>query len=178
MKRSDLRANCSRCMALCCVLTRFDRSPDFACHKAAGEACRHLGVDQRCTIHERLGEEGFPGCISYDCYGAGQHMTALLRGGRLEGVEDLCEYFARVSEIHEMLAKLELARSLQAATALCGEIDAHERRLVALRDGSASAITRRRLWREWVSSEALFASLRELRAGSHRLGGPRSEEPP
>jgi hypothetical protein len=80
--RSDLRADCSRCFALCCVAPAFVRSSEFAIDKPAGVPCRHLADDHRCTIHEHLRDAGFAGCTAYDCFGAGQRLAQVTYGGR------------------------------------------------------------------------------------------------
>jgi hypothetical protein len=78
MRRLDLIADCSRCAALCCIATPFDRSADFAFSKAAGARCRHLQPDCRCAIHPNLALRGFPGCAVYECHGAGPRVTHAL----------------------------------------------------------------------------------------------------
>jgi Pentapeptide repeats (8 copies) len=80
--RSDLRADCARCFALCCAAPAFTRSSEFAIDKPAGVPCPHLGGDHRCTIHDRLRPEGFAGCTAYDCFGAGQRLAQETFGGR------------------------------------------------------------------------------------------------
>ena len=52
--RADLRADCGRCFAICCVSPAFARSSDFAIDKPAGVPCPHLADDHRCSIHDRL----------------------------------------------------------------------------------------------------------------------------
>lgn len=79
---ADLRADCSRCFALCCVASTFQRSADFAIDKPAGVACLHLADDHRCTIHDHLAPAGFPGCVAFDCFGAGQRLAQDTFGGR------------------------------------------------------------------------------------------------
>jgi hypothetical protein len=81
-ERHDLRADCSRCFALCCVAPAFARSADFAIDKPAGVPCLHLAGDHRCRIHDRLHESGFAGCAAYDCFGAGQRVAQETFGGR------------------------------------------------------------------------------------------------
>jgi hypothetical protein len=76
----DLRADCSACMALCCVAPSFEPSADFPIRKPAGRACPNLTAEFRCGIHPRLGEEGFSGCVTYDCFGAGQRTTRVFDG--------------------------------------------------------------------------------------------------
>ncbi|MBV9650925.1 MAG: pentapeptide repeat-containing protein [Pseudonocardiales bacterium] len=79
--RQDLRADCDRCVGLCCVAPVFAASADFAIDKPAGQPCPHLNAKFRCGIHNSLRERGFPGCAVFDCFGAGQHVTQLTFGG-------------------------------------------------------------------------------------------------
>jgi Pentapeptide repeats (8 copies) len=88
----ELAADCSRCVGLCCVVLPFARSADFAFDKPAGTPCRHLTGDHRCGIHDGLLGAGMRGCVAYDCFGAGQAVTAT---GRLEA-------FAVVEQVHEI----------------------------------------------------------------------------
>lgn len=80
MSDACFRGDCGRCDALCCTALAFDRGPDFAIDKPAGEACPNLSADRRCAIHHRLGAAGFRGCAAYDCLGAGQLATAMFAG--------------------------------------------------------------------------------------------------
>ena len=41
----------------------------------AGKPCPNLREDFRCRIHEQLAERGFPGCVVFDCFGAGQRLV-------------------------------------------------------------------------------------------------------
>jgi Pentapeptide repeats (8 copies) len=75
----ELTADCGRCVALCCVGPAFAASADFALDKPAGTPCPNLRDDFRCGIHARLRESGFRGCTVYDCFGAGQRVTAATR---------------------------------------------------------------------------------------------------
>jgi hypothetical protein len=79
--RHDLRADCDRCVGLCCVAPVFAASADFAIDKPAGQPCPHLNAEFRCGIHDSLREQGFAGCAVFDCFGAGQHVTQLTFGG-------------------------------------------------------------------------------------------------
>jgi hypothetical protein len=79
-------------VGLCCVLLPFQRSADFAFDKAAGESCRHLADDHGCRIHSSLLDDGMRGCVAYDCFGAGQTVTA---AGRTAD-------FHLVEQVHEM----------------------------------------------------------------------------
>ena len=48
---ADLRADCARCSALCCVALPYAASADFAYDKPAGRPCRHL--DDFVVLHPR-----------------------------------------------------------------------------------------------------------------------------
>ncbi len=74
----ETRSDCDRCAALCCIAYPSDDMPGFAARKAAGEPCPKLASDGRCTIYENRAEEGFAGCICYECFGAGQHVVQTL----------------------------------------------------------------------------------------------------
>ncbi|OMQ12907.1 hypothetical protein A7K94_0221420 [Modestobacter sp. VKM Ac-2676] len=69
-------------MALCCVAPAFTASADFAFDKPAGTPCRHLRADTRCNVHAQLRDRGMPGCVVFDCFGAGQRVTALTGADR------------------------------------------------------------------------------------------------
>ncbi len=79
--RRELTADCSRCVGLCCVVPGFVASADFAVDKPAGTPCRHLRADARCGIHDDLRGRGFPGCVVFDCFGAGQQLTQVTLAG-------------------------------------------------------------------------------------------------
>ena len=106
--RDDLRADCSRCFALCCVASTFQRSADFAIDKPAGVPCLHLADDHRCTVHDRLVPSGFPGCVAFDCFGAGQRLAQDTFGGRdwrtnPEVAEPMMAAFPVLRGLHELL---------------------------------------------------------------------------
>jgi uncharacterized protein YjbI with pentapeptide repeats len=103
-----LRADCSRCFALCCVAPAFSASADFAIDKAAGTACPNLRADFRCGIHANLRGEGFPGCVAYDCFGAGQKVAQFTFAGRdwrtaPETAPAMFAAFAVMRALHELL---------------------------------------------------------------------------
>jgi len=130
MHREQLRADCSRCTALCCTVTAFGRSADFAIDKPAGVPCLHLLTDFRCGIHDRLTERGFPGCRAFDCLGAGQRVTAAAAGPVDVMPVDVAVAFPLVRDLHELMWLLEEVLALRAAVsvhaeaaALRGEVD-------------------------------------------------------
>ena len=97
----NLAADCSRCVGLCCVTPAFAASADFAFTKPAGVTCRHLAADASCTIHDRLIPSGFPGCVAYDCFGAGQRVVALYGGGPRSA--PMLSAYETVRQLHELL---------------------------------------------------------------------------
>ena len=97
----NLAADCSRCVGLCCVAPAFAASADFAFTKPAGVTCRHLAADASCTIHDRLIPSGFPGCVAYDCFGAGQRVVALFGGGPRSA--PMLSAYETVRQLHELL---------------------------------------------------------------------------
>ncbi|MEU6371401.1 pentapeptide repeat-containing protein [Streptomyces sp. NPDC046931] len=118
---SDLRADCSRCFALCCVALPFARSADFAIDKDAGTACRNLRDDFRCGVHTQLRQRGFSGCTVYDCFGAGQKVSQVTfggqdwRSGRPEHARRMFDVFPVVRQLHELLWYVTEALTLPAA---------------------------------------------------------------
>lgn len=104
---AELRPDCAACLALCCVAPPFDAAQGFGYDKPAHTPCRNLLADCRCAIHEHLAESGFPGCVRYDCYGAGQRVVREQGGhwrddpGRAAA---LFATFARMRSLHELKA--------------------------------------------------------------------------
>ena len=78
----ETRSDCTRCAALCCIAYPSEDMPGFAAAKAAGEPCPKLAANGLCTIYEHRAEEGFAGCIRFECFGAGQHVVQTLFDGR------------------------------------------------------------------------------------------------
>jgi hypothetical protein len=114
--RHGLRADCSRCAALCCVAPAFAASADFAVDKPAGVPCPQLRDDLGCSIHERLRDVGMPGCAVFDCFGAGQELVQRTFAGRSwrDSPETAAEVFAVfpvVRQLKELLWYLAEARA-------------------------------------------------------------------
>jgi hypothetical protein len=120
--RNDLRADCSRCVGLCCVAPELAASADFAIDKPAGVPCPNLLDDFRCGIHDRLRESGFPACAVFDCFGAGQQVTQVTFGGRdwrdPADAKAMFAAFGTVRQLHEVLWHLTEALTLAPAGAL------------------------------------------------------------
>ena len=92
--RARLRPDCRSCAALCCTLLGFVRSADFPVDKPAGEPCTELRPDAMCRIHDQLRTRGYRGCTVFECFGAGQRVTA-------DGHPDPAAAFAAVRRLHE-----------------------------------------------------------------------------
>lgn len=125
--RADLRADCSRCVGLCCVVPGFSASADFAISKPPGTPCRHLRTDFGCGIHDRLRAKGFPGCTVYDCFGAGQKIAQVTFGGANwrdapDVAAQMSATFPIMRRLHEMLWYLSDAMELPGAGDLRGDL--------------------------------------------------------
>jgi uncharacterized protein YjbI with pentapeptide repeats len=109
---ASLRADCSACLAICCVAPAFTASADFALDKPAGRPCPNLGHDLRCTIHAELRPRGFAGCDVYDCFGAGQRISQATFAGRHwrdggpEVARAMFAAFGVLRGLHELLVYL------------------------------------------------------------------------
>ena len=127
-RREELRADCERCAALCCVGSAFSASAEFAIDKPAGQPCPNLSADFRCSIHDRLRPSGFGGCAAFDCLGAGQRVVQVTFGGRDWRAEpglapSMFGAFALMRQLHELLWHLNEALALRPAGQLARELD-------------------------------------------------------
>ncbi len=117
---AHLKADCSACVALCCVVPPFDAVQGFGFDKLAETPCQHLCADHRCAIHARLLPQGFTGCAAFDCLGAGQRLTAQATDrfgsadwrSRPEVARWLFAAYPQVREAQEWLARLSLAATV------------------------------------------------------------------
>jgi hypothetical protein len=158
----QLRADCSRCIGLCCVALPFAASADFAVDKPAGVPCLHLADDDRCRIHDRLRPAGYPGCTVYDCFGAGQRLT---RGageerswrGSPATAAGLFRSLPLLQGVHELLALLDETAGLTAGSGSARTVDELRDRAEAL----AAQIADRLVAREEQAARA--GELAELR---------------
>ena len=132
---AHLKADCSACAALCCVIPPFDAVQGFGFDKPAQQPCQHLCADHRCGIHAELIDRGFAGCVAFDCLGAGQRLTAAATGrfgsadwrSRPDVARWLFAAYPRVREVQEWLARLTLAATVTGSAelqALATELEA------------------------------------------------------
>ncbi len=124
-----LHADCGRCVGLCCVALAFAASDEFGFDKFAGDPCPNLAADNRCGIHTRLRDAGFPGCVVYDCFGAGQRVSSETFPGADWRVDEavaaaMFAAFDLVRSLHELLWYVETALALPAARPLAGRLRA------------------------------------------------------
>lgn len=123
----SLTEDCGQCAALCCLALAFDKGEDFAIDKPAGTPCPHL-ARHACSIHARLEDEGFPGCIRYSCTGAGQRVVQEIFGGQSWQddpalTRPMIDVFRGMREVQERLAQLSAARALSLDEADRAECD-------------------------------------------------------
>lgn len=74
----QLKVDCSKCSGLCCTALFFSKIDGFPENKKAGKPCTKLQNDYQCKIHHELEKLNMKGCIGYDCFGAGQHVTQFI----------------------------------------------------------------------------------------------------
>jgi len=113
----NLKEDCSRCAALCCLAYPFEAEEDFGFLKRADSPCPNLDKGFRCTIHADLASKGFGGCQAYSCAGAGQRVTQILfEGDTWQEDPDLLHHMTYalrvVQPIHEALLILQEIKAL------------------------------------------------------------------
>jgi uncharacterized protein YjbI with pentapeptide repeats len=122
-RRLALRADCTRCVGLCCVALPFQTSADFPVDKPAGKPCGHLRPDFRCDIHADLRNNGFRGCAVFDCFGAGQQVSQVTFAGQdwrhnPSVADKMYAAFAAMRQLHELLWYLYEALALPQARSI------------------------------------------------------------
>jgi hypothetical protein len=134
----ELTADCWRCCALCCVVYPFARSPEFAADKPAYVACGHVAGAFKCAIHSERAHLGYAGCVTYDCYGAGQYVTQVLFDGRawtdLDEPALMFDVFLVLRALFAQLSLLQAALRLDLPDAVRSRVssrDAYLRTLIA-----------------------------------------------
>lgn len=111
MTLPDLTSDCSQCVGLCCVGMSFQKGDNFAIDKASGTPCPNLDQHHSCKIHASLKEDGFEGCIKFDCAGAGQRVTQMRFNGESwqehpELMFAMMRDFENLRPLHERMAQL------------------------------------------------------------------------
>jgi hypothetical protein len=95
------------------VAPPFDADQGFGHDKAAHEPCLHLQEDFRCGIYGNLADKGYPGCVAFDCFGAGQRVTQEFYGGANwsqspEIAAQMFDSYERLRPLHELMAMAQL----------------------------------------------------------------------
>lgn len=170
--QTELRPDCSRCAALCCVAHAFSTSADFPIDKPAGEPCPNLLPDFRCGVHDTLRERGFAGCTVYDCFGAGQHVTQVVFGGRdwRETPEIAAPMFAAlpvVRQLHELLWYLVEALERDAARPVHDELERARADVERIRSTDADDLVELDVAPHRARVGALLQRASELVRGGH-----------
>lgn len=124
-----LRSDCEKCFGLCCVALPYAKSADFACNKDGGTPCSNLQSNFRCGIHNQLREKGFQGCVSYECFGAGQRVSQVTFGGNdwrnhPELAKEMFDVLPRMQQLHEMLYYLHEALCFEEVKSIYNDLRA------------------------------------------------------
>ncbi|WP_367137048.1 pentapeptide repeat-containing protein [Saccharothrix sp. HUAS TT1] len=167
---NDLRADCARCFALCCVVPAFAESVDFAIDKPARTPCPNLGQDFRCGIHTRLRDRGFPGCTVYDCFGAGQQVAQVTFGGTSwrddpASASTMFDVFPVMRQLHELLWYLTGALALEPARPLHADAEALRAEVEALTSGTPDELLALDVGPFWERVNALLLRASDLTRG-------------
>lgn len=168
----ELRADCQRCAGLCCVVPAFAKSSDFAITKPAGHPCRNLAADFRCGIHARLLDEGFAGCTTYDCFGAGQQVVQVTFGGS-DWREDptlaapMFAAFEVMRDLHELLWHLSAALELSPLGDIRAELTSALEAVTALTASGAQELAAVEVPELWAGVDGLLLRASELARAGH-----------
>jgi len=158
------------------VAPSLSASADFAIDKPAGQPCPNLRADFRCGIHDRLRPRGFPGCVAYDCFGAGQRVAQETFAGQDWRTDPsvaapMFAVFGVVRVLHEMLWYLTDALTRPVARPLHPELRTLYAATEELTHGRPDALLA-------LDVEAHRRTVNELLVGTSELvraasGGPR-----
>ncbi|MGM9531836.1 pentapeptide repeat-containing protein [Intestinibacter sp.] len=105
---SNLKIDCENCFGLCCVALFFSKSDGFPQDKIAGKPCINLQPDFKCSVHKNLRKKRLKGCMSYDCFGAGQKVAQVTFKGHdwtksPDIANKMFDAFLIIRQLHEML---------------------------------------------------------------------------
>ncbi|WP_042148591.1 pentapeptide repeat-containing protein [Paucisalibacillus sp. EB02] len=114
----NLNSDCKNCFGLCCVALPYGKSADFPFDKDGGVPCQNLCSNNLCSIHDTLREKGFRGCVSYECFGAGQHVSQTIYHGKewrenAQHADEMFAVFPLVHQLHEILWYLQQTLTLK-----------------------------------------------------------------
>lgn len=123
----QLKSDCSKCSGLCCTALFFSKIDGFPEDKIAGKPCMNLQKDYQCKIHKNLEENKMKGCIGYDCFGAGQHITQAIYHGQTwqdipNQAKEIFDVFIIVFQLYQIRYFLAEAMTIIPAKTLHDEI--------------------------------------------------------
>ncbi len=157
---------------MCCVALPLTRGREFPEDKRAGVACRHLADDFGCRIHDALLPGGWSGCVTFDCFGAGQHVVQVTYGGttwrdRPDLAAEMFAVFEMVKALHEV--RFLLADPACGGSSYAAEATALDAELALLTAGGAEDLLAVDLAELRARAGDLFARVAAERGGpSHR----------
>lgn len=104
----------------------FEKGPDFAIDKPAGQGCLHLDAGFGCKIYGQREEAGFAGCQRFDCLGAGQRVSLDYFAdqdwrGTPAIIPEMIELFRKLREVHRLYELLSLTQALPLPAKLISE---------------------------------------------------------
>lgn len=167
----NLVDDCAHCLGLCCVLLGFSRSADFPVDKTAGEPCPQLDEAHRCRIHDTLIRQGYRGCVSYSCFGAGPSITRAATGRTW--VRDpatqavLARAFPAARQLHELAWLLREAGTHRLPRPLQDQVDQASGVTERLATSSLEELADLDLRGHWASCTDILGDV------SEHLRGPR-----
>lgn len=167
MGKLPTRSDCDNCAALCCIAYPSDDMPGFAARKEGGEPCPKLDACGRCTIYDRRKDEGFAGCLAFECFGAGQYVTQALFGSRdwrddPDLLAPMIECFLAVRPAFDLLYLIDLARNRLGDKAELDRLESELVTLVAKRQGVSE---RRTISQIEARLRPILAELRQAESG-------------
>jgi hypothetical protein len=131
----------------------------------------------RCGIHVRLRDEGFRGCVAYDCFGAGQKVTQLTFGGQDWRrspliAKQMFEVFGVMRQLHALLMYLSQALKLRPARPLYDELQLALKEIEGYTQGSPDALLKLDVASQKAKVNDLLLRVSELvRAQSEVVSG-------
>lgn len=122
-----LKIDCSKCSSLCCTALFFSKMDGFPENKEAGKPCIKLQNNFLCKIHHELETKNMKGCIGYDCFGAGQHVTQTIYKGETwqtskEKSKEIFDAFIMIFQLYQIRYFLEESKIIIPAKELWSEV--------------------------------------------------------
>ncbi|WP_139488135.1 pentapeptide repeat-containing protein [Brevibacillus dissolubilis] len=183
--RRHLQGDCEKCFGLCCVALRFSASEGFPVDKDAGQPCLNLQPDFRCSVHQSLSKRGLKGCITFDCFGAGQKVSQDTFAGQdwqknPDTSNQMYQSLLKMMQLHELLWYLTEALTLRAAQSIHGEIQSMIEATERLTNLSADELVKLDVTMHRATVNTVLVQTSELvrtearRAQKARTGGARN----